>query len=202
MIDRFVILKIVSLSPLLAALSCPTNAQTYQVGDDASAKVQSKSSQTSSPDQSLGWGTNIQNARLAQSATAALKRGDHALAVDYAQRAAQAAPGDAQLWFLLGYAARLDGKTQLSIDAYNRGLQLNPSALDGLSGLAQTYSTIGRNDEAQHLLMQVVSADPRRRDDALLLGDLSMRSGDYTAAPPLSAFARKVQQKGAPDLVR
>ncbi|WP_251106603.1 tetratricopeptide repeat protein [Alloacidobacterium dinghuense] len=189
------------MSPLLAALSCPTNAQTYKVGDDASARVQSKSSQTSSPDQSLGWGTNIQNARLAQSATAALKRGDHALAVDYAQRAAQAAPGDAQLWFLLGYAARLDGKTQLSIDAYNRGLQLNPSALDGLSGLAQTYSTIGRNDEAQHLLMQVVSADPRRRDDALLLGDLSMRSGDYTAALEWLSKAERIEPDARSELL-
>ena len=55
------------------------------------------------------------------------KNGDYALAVDYAQRAAQAAPNEAQLWFLLGYTARLDGKSQLSADAYNQGLRLNPS---------------------------------------------------------------------------
>jgi Flp pilus assembly protein TadD len=55
----------------------------------------------------------------------ALQHGDHALALDYARRAAQAAPNDPQLWFLLGYAARLDAKYQESADAYSRGLRLN-----------------------------------------------------------------------------
>ena len=95
-----------------------------------------------------------------------------------AERAAQAAPNDPQLWFLLGYAARLNGKFQESVDAYNKGLRLSPSSLDGLSGLAQDYSLIGRHEDAERLLKQVVSADPRRADDALLLGDIYLRSKD------------------------
>ncbi len=55
----------------------------------------------------------------------------------------KAAPNDAQLWFLLGYAARLARKSQLSVDSYSRGLRLNPSSLEGISGLAQTYSSYG-----------------------------------------------------------
>jgi cytochrome c-type biogenesis protein CcmH/NrfG len=116
---------------------------------------------------------------LARAAEQALKNGQYSVAVDYAQRAAQAAPNDPQLWFLLGYAARLAGKSQLSIDAFNHGLKLEPSSLDGISGLAQTYARVGKSDEAERLLTQVLSADPKRTTDAGILGELYLRSGQY-----------------------
>jgi len=178
---------------LVVALSCFLSGQTYKVGSGSSDKPQSNAEQTSPPNKSLGWGSNIQNARLARAAESALKSGNYAAAVDYAQRAAQAAPNDAQLWFLLGYAARLDRKSQLSADAYSRGLRLNPSALDGLSGLAQTYSTMGRTEEAQRLLNQVLSVDPKRTNDAVLLGELLLRSGDYAAAIDVLRRAEQIQ---------
>src|ERR1700712_2993390 len=140
------------------------NAQTYQVGGDGSTKPEAKTGQTKQTEQPLGWGSNIQNARLARAAQLALQRGDHAVAVDYAQRAAQSAPNDPQLWFLLGYAARLDGKYTQAVEAYKRGSHLNPASLDGLSGLGQTYSLMGRNDEAERLLKQAIAGDPRRGD--------------------------------------
>ena len=64
----------------------------------------------------------------------------------------QAAPNDPQLWFLLGYAARLNGRYQQSVDAYTRGLRMSPSSPEGLSGLAQDYSLMGRTEEAERLL--------------------------------------------------
>src|SRR5579863_653987 len=143
-------------------------AQTYKVGAQPSPPPQNDSSKTA-PQKSLGWGSNIENARLARAAEDALKNGNYSAAVDSAQRATQNAPNDPQLWFLLGYAARLDGKFQLAVDSYNRGLHLNPSALDGISGLAQTYSNTGRTEEAEHLLNQVISADPKRINDSVLL---------------------------------
>ncbi len=152
-------------------------SQTYEVGPGNSANP-SKSKE----DQPLGWGSNIQNARLARAAEEALRHGDHALAFSYAQRAAQAAPNDPQLWFLLGYAARLNGSMQQSVEAYNRGLRLSPSSLEGLSGLAQANAQMGRIEEAVRLLKQVVAADPKRKEDELLLGDLYMKSGDYASA--------------------
>ena len=94
-----------------------------------------------------------------------------------AERASQAAPNDPQLWFLLGYAARLNGKTQQSIDAYSHGLRLSPNSLDGISGLAQTDSVAGKNEEAERLLKQVLAADPRRSNDALVLGDIYIETG-------------------------
>ncbi len=170
------------------ALTCPSYGQTYTVGSSDSAQPQKKAAQkerrpqTQPAPQQLGWGSNIQNARLANAAQMALRQGNHALAVAYAQKAAQAAPEDAQLWFLLGYAARLDGNFQLSVDSYNHGLRVSPLSVEGLSGLAQSYSLMGRIDDAEHLLKQVIASNPQRRDDVLLLGNLYMRSGDYTGA--------------------
>ncbi len=131
----------------------------------------------------------------------ALKDGNYALAVDYAQRAVQATPHEAQLWFLLGYATRLNGKLQLSADAYSRGLRLNPSALDGISGLAQTYSTMGRTAEAEGLLKQALAADPKRINDAVLLGELLLRSGDYAAALDVLGRAEQIQPGARSELL-
>ena len=164
---------------MTVAVACSVCAQTYEVGAGASKPSEPQSGQTHSQ---LGWGSNIENARLARTAQVALQQGNYALALDYAQRAAQAVPDDPHLWFLVGYAARLGGKLQQSVDAYNRGLRLSPSASDGLSGLAQDYGLMGRNEDAIRLLIQVVAIDPKRGSDLLLLGDLYMRTGDYSSA--------------------
>ena len=143
---------------MLLAIVASTSAQSYKVNSGGTteqpapqkqnpqAQTGKQRTQTQTGERNLGWGSNIQTARLARAAESALKSGNYSSAVDFAQRATQSAPGDPQLWFLLGYAARLAGKSQLSIDAYNRGLQLKPSSLDGLSGLAQTYNRLGRRD--------------------------------------------------------
>ena len=164
------------------ALACSLQAQTYQLGPQASAKPQGQTGKKQAKSQSLGFGSNIQDARLGRAAELALQQKYPALALSYAQRAAQAAPNDPQLWFLVGYAARLDGKLSLAVESYQHGLRLAPSAAGGLSGLAQTYAVMGRVADAQALLEQVLASHPRRRDDALLLGNVYMRSGDYKTA--------------------
>jgi cytochrome c-type biogenesis protein CcmH/NrfG len=133
----YVCLKIVALVSLVV-LGC-AHAQTYKVGgDNPQPKSENNpTDQKPSANKSLGWGSNIQNARLARAAEQALKNRNFGAAVDYAERAAKAAPNDPQLWFLLGYAARLDGKFQLAVDSYSRGIRINPSSLDGISGLSQ-----------------------------------------------------------------
>ena len=200
LIARLDSLKI-ALIFVFIALACVVDAQTYTVGPDATKAPQSQTNQTQSPGLPLGWGSNIQNARLARAAQLALQQGNHSLALDYAQRAAQAAPNDPQLWFLLGYAARLSGKYPQSADAYDRGLRLTPSAIDGLSGLAQTYSLMGRAEDAERLLKQAIASDPRRGDDALLLGDLYMRSADYTDAIEWLGKAERIQPGARSELL-
>jgi tetratricopeptide (TPR) repeat protein len=203
--------KIAHVSLLVVAFACSLRAQTYKVGSSSSEAPQVKTGQTSSAqtssaqspsaNKSLGWGSNIENARLARAAESALKDGNYAMAVDYAQRAAKAAPNDAQLWFLLGYAARLARKSQLSADSYSRGLRVNPSSLDGISGLAQTYGVMGRTEEAVRLLNQVLASDPRRNNDSVLLGELLMRSGEYDAALMVLMKAEQIQPGARSELL-
>ena len=177
------------------------SAQVYNVGSPDPTPAPNQTKQSQSQQQQLGWGSNIENARLARAAELALQRGDHAQAFDYARRAAQAAPNDPQLWLLLGYAARLNSRFQESVDAYSKALRLSPSSLDGLSGLGQTYSIMGRNDDAQRLLKQAIAEDPRRKDDAILLGDLNMRKGDYQGALEWLNHAERVQPGARSELL-
>ena len=175
-------LKTAVLPVLFFILVWIARAQTYSVAPQGSTKPQQGTGQAASSGQSLGWGSNIQNARLARAAELALKQGHHAEAQALAQRAAQTAPSDPHLWFLLGYAARLNHNFSLSIDSYNHGLRLQPGAVEGLSGLAQTEAIMGRTKEAQDLLQKIVASNPKRVNDEVLLGELQLRSGDDTTA--------------------
>lgn len=180
-------------------------AQTYKIDPGAPSQQQGQSKQSSSQprqeENSLGWGSNIQNARLARAAENALRAGNYAAAVDYAERASRSSPNDPHIWFLLGYAARLAGKSQISIDAYNRGLRISPSSLEGMSGLAQTYARLGRREEAQRLLNQVLASDPRRTGDLLMLGELQLQSGEYEQAISNLKRAEQIAPGPRPELM-
>jgi tetratricopeptide (TPR) repeat protein len=197
--------KMLFLSLLLSTFVPATMAQTYKVNPGGTAKPQENNTQTSpstnSSEKQLGWGSNIQNARLARAAEMALKSGHYTAAVEYAQRAADGSPNDAQLWFLLGYAARLARKPQLSLEAYNRGLKISPSSLDGLSGLAQTDSMIGKVDDAQRLLTQVVTADPKRINDEQMLGELYLRADKYDQSLNVLSRAEQIQPSARTELL-
>src|SRR5579862_1679381 len=101
---------------------------------------------------------------------------DYAAAVSYAEQAAKSAPQNAEMWFLLGYAARLDEKYPLSIDSYTHGLKLQPNSVRGLAGLAQTYARMGRSQEAEQLLQKVVQANPKDANSLQLAGELLLNS--------------------------
>ena len=192
----FKYLKIACLAA--ASASCALSAQTYQIGPGGDSKPQQTQQQGGT---NLGWGSNIENARIARAAQQALQRGDKVKALEYAQRASQSAPSDPQLWFLLGYAARLNAKYQMSVDAYTHGLKINPSSLEGESGLAQTYSAMGRNEDAERMLKQVLAADPRRANDALVLGDLYIRAGDYNSAVDALSKAERIHPDARSELL-
>jgi len=192
--------KLLVVSLLLGAFLRATMAQTYKVNSGSPPKQQN-TPQTAPPQKQLGWGSNIQTARLARAAETALKAGQYAAAVEYAQRAADSSPNDPQLWFLLGYAARLARKSQLSLDAYDRGLRLNPSSLDGLSGLAQTYAMTGKLDEAQKLLERVVTADPKRVNDEQALGEMYLRAGKYDQSVNTLSRAEQIQPAARTELL-
>lgn len=127
--------------------------------------------------EAMGWGASIEVGRDARAAQEELKRGNAPAAASAAERAVKAAPQNARLWFLLGYASRLAGQYPRSVEAYEQGLRLEHNNLDGLSGLAQTYQRMGRLDDAKRLLLQVVAAAPKRENDLLMAGELFLQSG-------------------------
>ncbi len=189
-------LKICCVCLLVIGLVGSLRGQTYSVGSPATppaAPAKGKAAPAPSAGQSLGFGSNIENARLARAAELALKQHEYVQALDFAQRAARAAPNDPNLWFLLGYASRLNGKGQQSVDAYSHGLKLNPASLDGLSGLAQSHRMMGNNDEAIALLKKVVAADSRRFEDEISLGELYIKSGQVESAVPWLRRAEQTQ---------
>jgi tetratricopeptide (TPR) repeat protein len=161
-------------------------AQTFEVGQQSdtksTSKKKSKKDKTQSPDASgapqatLGWGSGLEVAQQLRAAQAALRAGDYSAASMHAERAAKAAPQNADLWFLFGYAARLAGRYPTSVDAFRRGLAVRPSSVQGLGGLAQTYAKMGRNDEARQLLLQVIAGNPKNPSDLQLAGELFLSS--------------------------
>jgi tetratricopeptide (TPR) repeat protein len=181
-------LKVVTFGSLLAVAIPFACGQTFEIGgqqqEQTSPPSKNRRAGNSTSDQGLsapggiGWGSSIEVGRMARAAETALAKGDTAGAANYAERAVQAAPQDAKLWFLLGYTSRLAGRYPTSLDAFQKGLQLQPGSVEGLSGLAQTDARMGRIDEAKRLLMQVIAANPKRDSDLLMAGELFMQSGD------------------------
>jgi len=180
-------------------------AQTFEVGGQSDSSTQNKQSKSKTGNQQqstqdFSWGSGIDVARQARAADDALKRGDYAAGISYAQQAAKSAPQNPDLWFLLGYAARLGERYQLSVDSYNRGLQLRPNSANGLAGLAQTYVKMGRDREAEQLLAKVVAANPRDANSLQLAGELMLNSDPKRAADLLQR-AEAIQPTAHTDLM-
>jgi len=144
--------RVVVLAGILLLGSALCCAQTFEVGshDEAKGKPGSPSTKKGQApaDQPLGWGSGLEVAQQARAAQAALAAGDYAAATSHAERAAKAAPQNADLWFLFGYAARLGGHYQTSADAFQHGLAVRPGSIQGVAGLAETYAKMGRHEEA------------------------------------------------------
>jgi tetratricopeptide (TPR) repeat protein len=174
-----------AFAALLLLTTVAASAQTFELNKQndnrKKQRSQASSQQQQNPEGGIGWGSGIEVAREARAAQQALDKGDYRAATTSANRAAHSAPGNASLWFLLGYSARLAGDYQVSVEAYKRGLQIQASSIQGLSGLAQTYAKMGRMGEAQDLLKQVLAANPKSATDLQLAGELALSSDPNTA---------------------
>ena len=181
-VKKNIVWKVIPLFTLTCVLA---SAQTFEIGGQQKsqpAQPKSAKSKTAASSPGLSWGASIDIERQSRAAEDALRRGDYAAATAFAEHAANAAPQDTRLWFLLGYAARLSGHFQTSINAYRRGLQNQPGAIDGLSGLAQTYARMGQMNQAKALLKQLLAANPHNADDLLFAGELFLQTGDTPEA--------------------
>lgn len=161
--------------------------QTFEVNQPPSSNAKkgkqkkANAAPAGSPENGIGWGSGIETAREARAVDQALQKGDYRSAIASANRAARSAPKNADLWFLLGYAARLGGDYKLSLQGYQKGLELKPSSIAGLSGEAQTYAKMGRVTEAQDLLKKVLAANPKSATDLQLSGELALNTDPNTA---------------------
>lgn len=180
--------RIFSIALLFAFSAGPLlRGQTFEVNQPSQSKPKKgKKAPAASQPQSenangIGWGSGIETAREARAVQQALSRNDYKSAIASASRAANSAPQNAQLWFLLGYAARLGGDYNLSLQGYQKGLQRQPSSIAGLSGMAQTYAKMGRYKEAQDLLNKVIAANPKSATDLQLAGELALNTDANTA---------------------
>src|ERR1700756_3602010 len=164
----------------LVLCASAVRGQTFEIGSQdsnpKSAADEKGQRHSAAPDAGMGWGTSIEVAREARAAREALQKNDYRAATSYASRAARSAPQNADLWFLFGYAARMSGDYSSSVEAYKQGLQARPTSIEGLSGLAQTYAKMGRNQEAQETLKAVIAANPKNDADLRLAGELALSS--------------------------
>src|SRR6266567_3402397 len=180
-------------------------AQTFEVNQPPKSKKSTSGKKAAAPQKStepggIGWGSGIETARESRAVQQALAKGDYKAAIVSANRAANAAPQNADLWFLLGYAARLGGDYNLSLQGYQKGLQRKPSSIQGLSGMAQTYAKMGKTAEAQDLLKQVLAANPKSATDLQLSGELAL-STDPSTALDLLKRANAIQGRARTDLL-
>ncbi|MGB2606985.1 MAG: tetratricopeptide repeat protein, partial [Candidatus Sulfotelmatobacter sp.] len=157
-------------------------AQTYDVNGHGDTSPPGNSQQNTPANEGsqggtdLGWGSSIDVARQARAAQDALKRNDYAAAISFAERAVKSAPENPELWFLLGYCARLEEHYPAAVDAYRRGLKIQPNSARGMAGLAQTYARMGRDAEAEELLKRVVDANPKDGNSLQLAGELLLNT--------------------------
>jgi tetratricopeptide (TPR) repeat protein len=174
--------RIFTIAILLLAASC-ASGQTFEINGQSATNSTRPAKKGTKPtsgtdrgarrsDTGMGWGSSIEVARQARAAQEALDKGNYTAAMEYATRATRAAPQNPDFWFLLAYAARLAGRYSTSVDAYQKGLAVQPSSIQGLSGLAQTYAKMGKSDEAEALLAKVLAANPRNTEDLRLAGEL------------------------------
>jgi tetratricopeptide (TPR) repeat protein len=190
---------------LLTSIAVNAAAQTFEINGQPAPPQEGpqkkKSQQNGPPSGALGWGTSIDVARQARAAESALKRGDAASAANYALNAAKAAPQNAKLWFLAGYASRLAGRMGASVDAYQRGLNREPNSAEGLSGLAQTYARMGKFNEAQQILTRLIAADPKRWNELLIAGEIFLQSGEYAQAIQMLTRSEQVRPNPRAELL-
>jgi tetratricopeptide (TPR) repeat protein len=197
----------------LAWLAVPAATQTFEINPSGGAQATPAPQQRAQPDKkgqttaaggsqgSLAWGSNIEVTRTARAADMALRRNDYTGALTYAERAAHAAPQDINMWLMYGYAARGSGHFGTAVEAYQHALQLNSNSVEGLSGLAQTYVHMGKNDQAKALLNKVIALNPKRTNDLMVAGELFIQTGAYDGAATLLQRANSIAPSPRADLL-
>jgi tetratricopeptide (TPR) repeat protein len=94
-------------------------------------------------------------------------------------------PNNANLYFLLGYAARAAGQYDQAVDAFRTALKLQPDNPDVLDNLGYIASQRGENAEAETLLRRAIALGPESFPAYHDLGRLLVKLKRYDEAVPV-----------------
>lgn len=92
---------------------------------------------------------------LLLAASIATRDGSHALACDYAERAAAARPGDPAYLYNLGTALSINWRKEEAVEAFRKALKIRPDLLIAYPNLGHTLRDLGRSAEAIECYMRV-----------------------------------------------
>lgn len=113
--------------------------------------------------------------RMAQELQAA---GHGAGALAAYRRYLEASPGHAGAWADMGGLLMNMDRLPEALQACERALELDPKLAFGRVNLACTWRKMGRQEEAEALLLEVLAGEPDRTDACLALGECLIRRGD------------------------
>lgn len=124
-------------------------------------------------------------ARLRALGQAYMEQDDFANAIQYYQKAAEAAPQSAPDRINLGIAQFHNGDNDLSIETLTKALELDPQNPYALYILGLAYKKSGDNEKAADFFRQVVGIDPSDIPARYNLGLALAKSGKSDAAIPV-----------------
>lgn len=124
----------------------------------------------------------------------ALRQRNFEPATERFNRALKLAPKESRIFFLLGLLNSARGDSQAAIDNYRKAISLNPQDLRALYALAlaiERQGGAGSEDEFQHLIQQILVAQPDNLAALVDLSRISAKRGDtatlYSAVQHIAA---------------
>ena len=139
-------------------------------------------------------GANADSALLAVAARLALRTGRAREAEQLATRGLGRAPGNDDLYGLLGAAQEKQGNTDRAIVSYDAAVNLNPFRRTYRIALAKALETKGNRDRAERVYRQALFTDPTFGDAALNLANLLQSNEQLDEA--LQLYRRSLELLG------
>ena len=126
------------------------------------------------------------------------KRQDWQGLAGLAQQRLQLDPGDADGWFILGYAQIRLGEFARSAEAYSKVVERAPEDIDAWNMLGESQRLAGRADLAMATLDRAVTIDPRSPATRYLLGEACRDAGRMERAITAYRDAVRLEPRFAP----
>ena len=105
------------------------------------------------------------------------KKGNHAGAANYFQKAASIKPNNAQIKYNLGIALRDSGNYEAALSAFRNTLQIQPDFGDAGACLAHALMVLGRLDESEHAFRSAIRHQPENAELHSNLGTVLQAKG-------------------------